>query len=1280
MSLLNASSSQDAALSQRAPSQADQTAAVNDLEKTIASFHAILTDDDRKNLHQLKNESHDWLSIITFTARLDKSDPKSGGKKCRFKTGVIPADDRASNPDIAALIWGSVKLTFLLLANFTSYFQSFVELLSGFGSLCSRFAEYQVIYKDFPRLKISICGFHSSVINCCEKIVLVTRRPIMSQAWMAMTQSFQGEIRGYVDEIKSKAEIVREDIQLAKAQSDRDEHQLQAKARQKAEESHKSLSSLLRRVRSETRLIGDHAIRETAEQRRHRLLKELSSHNYTSAFNNARNKRHRGTAEWAFNTAQFQNWLTGEGPAVLHVTGKIGSGKTILASSIVDHLCQIRQPNQFISFFFSRFDDPTTLASDTIIRSLLQQLLSVAPMETMDPALASWIADCLQKTQSNFFSLDTLGELYKVASKFTQGWFILIDGVDECEREQRRLLYDFFSRFINTCSGPQRVRILFSSRETTKQEIDGSFGAVERLMTGTSNTSADIVTFAEDVIGTKLTRGELVVRDPDIVGEILKTIASKEEGMFLWAFLTIEDICSGTNDKEIREALQQIPTDLPTTFNRALSRITKRGNRKIASEIFGWITAARQSLTLTLLQEALSVKVGQRNLHPDDLVSGMDRITVWCENLVCVEETDNTVHFSHHSIREYLLQHKSGDLEDFHVDLEGSDHHAGEVCITYLLLENLNTALIEGEKAKSPPTVTGRALQRLSEQTIRTAVGGSLGARVGRWTSRAVKSTARSAQLSTGDAAIRSTLRNLRHPPPDSRGIEWAFLKYAEDNWFRHKTPIVRTSSQAKNSMWNLVCRLLRSPHQRENLPWNNMRWRESIREQGYLDLTWPGRSKFSVPSGSLLFPLVPTDLAPIESLLFLTVYAVQNDHDTLACCAFITLMQKRPCSSVTKWLTMFLALTGQHSTCPNRCFARLQEHLSHDDLIETITFCIAAGFNPWPASEKVVETSQSCQCSNNRFHDFCKLIPTGYSGEQHWRLSQFAIVALCALTKANFDNLLSVVDDYGIVYNARTSNNMSVVDIAAEQNDLDSLHFLGSLFEPRHLEQSGAFNSPKRAKRHREIKELAFNGLCTALQSGSINNAKFLFEKCANLFSPERANQFTGHDIMQLREGLREAAKFEWPFDTTKSILSWFFKTVAVKRDTEATINMNQLIQQSVQADNWKFAAAVVDAVSGLRFEETESNDPFFKITLEALSCRRCRRIQSWPEDNDTLLLSTARSYKLCSKHERHAQATLDPKLYLTPDKKSLQLAHLNGSDQREHPRDTGIEERSIV
>ncbi|RSM01295.1 hypothetical protein CDV31_011425 [Fusarium ambrosium] len=1078
MSFLSASSSQNVVLSQGASPQADQTAAVKDLENTIARFQAILTDDDRKNLQQLKTEPHDAQSIIIFTASLDRFDPKRRGKSVASRLASFlqtieqftPIVDTyiQSNPEIAALVWGSVRLTFQLLANFTSYFQSFVELLSGFGSLCSRFAEYQVIFKDSPRLKTSICAFHCSVVNCCEKIVLVTRRPMKSQAWMAITQSFQGEIRGYVDEIKSKAEIVRDDIQLAKAQCDSDEHQLQAKARQKAEESHGRISSLLAKARSEMRLIGDQGIR---------------------------------------------------GTAVLHVTGKIGSGKTILA-----------------------FDDPITLTSDTIIRSLVQQLLSMAPMETMDPALASEIADFLQKAQSNFFSLEALGKLYHAASKFTQDWFILIDGVDECESEQRRLLYDFFSGFLNTCSGPQRVKILFSSRETTKQEIDGSFGAVERLITGTSNTSADIVAFAEDVIATKLARGELVVGDPEIIGDILQAIASKEEGMFLWAFLAIEDICSGTNDKEIKEALQEIPTDLPTTFDRALSRIAKRRNQKIASEIFGWTTAARQPLTLTQLQEALSVKVGQRNLHPDDLASGIDRITVWCENMVCVEETDNTVHFSHHSIREYLLQPGSGDLEFFHVDLQEFDHHVGEVCITYLHLGNLKTALIESEKAEPPIPLTV-PMQGLSEQTVRTVVGGSMGARVGRWTSHFIKSSARSAQPSAGDVAIHSTLKNLRHTPSAPRVIQYAFLEYAEGHWFQHKTRLVHSVPSAFSVL------------------------------SGYFFMPPTGEAHLQAQQAT--DPIC--DLSPTGSLPFLAIYAVKNNNETLVC---------------------------------SQASMRIQD-------------------------------------------------------------LAFAQVAVCDITKAKSPNFPSLWES-NIFLTARTSSNMSIVDIAAEQN-CDSLNFLEPLFQHGFVVQSADTS----VEHQGEMKKLAFRGLRTAWRNGSSTIAEFLLEEYISLSSSGEASQFDQLDVINFRQALSQAAIFEWPLDTTKLILSWFFKTRIVQWYTEAI--MDQLIEESVKAGNWNFAAAVVDAVPGPRFGRTESGDPFFKMALAALSCQGCRERQFWPEHSDTQLLSTAWCYKLCSEHERQARATLDPILYLTPDKGSLQLRP-SESEEGKLPSDTDIEEDSIL
>ncbi|KAM0421037.1 hypothetical protein ACHAPT_011108 [Fusarium lateritium] len=673
-------------------------------------------------------------------------------------------------------------------------------------------------------------------------------------------------------------------------------------------------------------------------------------------------------------------------------------------------------------------------------------------------------------------------------------------------------------------------------------------------------------------------------------------------------------------------------------------------------EIFGWTTAAQQPLTLTQLQEALSVKVGQRNLHPDDLVSGMDRITVWCENLVCVEETDNKVHFSHHSIREYLLQPDSGAYKDFHVDLEAFDQHVGEICVTYLNLENLKTSLIESEKPEPPPAVTV-AMEGLTEQTVRTAVGGSMGARIGRWTSRVVKSSARSAQPSAGDSAIQSTLGQLRHAPPAPKGVEYVFLEYASGNWFRHRTRLNYTYDPAEDSMWNLVGRLLRSSRQPENLPWNDQSWRNSNIKQASLVSTTLNPTEYVMsqePAYSHPAAHPASDLSPIGSLPFLAVYAVQNDLEGLACCALMTFIEERPTSPVAKWLTLVLALEGKHSYCPNGCFARLQRYFDHEELVETLTLGIAVGVSHWPAppkdgSQRVRDDIQACKCSENRFRDFCKVVSTGYNAEEHLYLQDFALVALCGDTKASVTDLSGDWADDSLL-NSRTSNNMSIIDIAAEQTDSESLEFIISFFGNIDI---------RKADLQPTMKKLALSGLCTALRSRATSNAAFLLNQCTTLFSFEEGSQYEPLDIAYLRMALSSAVRFDWPSDTITRILSWYFQLV-VKRDMET--NINDLIEKSVRADNWRFAAAVVDATSTLEFEWQKNNDPFLEITLDALKCPRCRGRQSWPEISDRrYLLAADQQYKLCSKHKRQALASLDPGLFLTPDQGSLRLANVS-------------------
>ncbi|TQN69704.1 hypothetical protein CSHISOI_05772, partial [Colletotrichum shisoi] len=454
------------------------------LKHALAVFQATLTDGERAKLQSLKGTSRDADSVITFTADLDRANPARKGRSIATRLFLllqivqqfnqIVDTHVSSHPEIAALVWGSVKLAFTVrtlpvaafhprslrrireltarkvLANFTSYFQQFSDLLRGFDRLCP---------------------------------------------------SFHGEMKPYVDDVRWRAEHVQAEISLAKAQADQEEHLSQAEERCQAAETRKGLAKWFSQSEKQVGRLR-HANEATNNERKwETLLAKLSSYDYASAFKIAREKRHLGTAEWVFDEAQFQEWYTCEKSSMLHIMGKIGSGKTIL-------------------------------------------------------------------------------------------------------------------------------------------------------------------------------------------------------------------------------------TKLPETFDRALQRIIANGNEEIAQSIFKWTAVVRQPLMLEQLKEALSVEPLQEYSRPDRFVNGIDRLSVWCENLVQIEYSDETVRFSHHSILKYMLEPASGPLEAFHFDYDGADSAVGSLCLTYLDFNDIKSALMDLKHISNRLPVVNPA--DLAGTVVKLAVSGPSGVRIAR--------------------------------------------------------------------------------------------------------------------------------------------------------------------------------------------------------------------------------------------------------------------------------------------------------------------------------------------------------------------------------------------------------------------------------------------------------------------------------------------------------------------------------------------------------------------
>ncbi|KAL2172249.1 hypothetical protein VTG60DRAFT_6627 [Thermothelomyces hinnuleus] len=154
------------------------------LNEAVEDFQRVLTEEQRKTLKEIKSNP-DADAVLIFTARLDASQHRKGRsiatrlhpvlQSVRDFSAVIDTFV-SSNPEIAALIWGSVKLTIQIAINFTSYYEAFSKLFMGFASHCPRFSAYQALYPSSVRLQKALCNFHASIIRCCKHAVQVTQR------------------------------------------------------------------------------------------------------------------------------------------------------------------------------------------------------------------------------------------------------------------------------------------------------------------------------------------------------------------------------------------------------------------------------------------------------------------------------------------------------------------------------------------------------------------------------------------------------------------------------------------------------------------------------------------------------------------------------------------------------------------------------------------------------------------------------------------------------------------------------------------------------------------------------------------------------------------------------------------------------------------------------------------------------------------------------------------------------------------------------------------------
>ncbi|KAM7189197.1 hypothetical protein V8F33_010199 [Rhypophila sp. PSN 637] len=318
------------------------------------------------------------------------------------------------------------------------------------------------------------------------------------------------------------------------------------------------------------------------------------------------------------------------GSTLMWLHAPAGSGKTVLTSTIIDHM--ERQKLGALAFFYLSFEGKDRSSGTVDLwhfkSTLLVQILKAAilpdprrpsdflvpasfqrlykkyrpsrnpTMEDLDATLWGLLASYLSAAPSNNSS---------------QPFYIVVDGLDEysgiaARREMVAFLTDILTEF------PVNIHILVTSRP--EPDILAAMTAIKPA------APAQVITLAfdKDTINNDIKKhlSHLIKAgfDPsynawsdELKDQVITELTEQADGVFRWADLQVRALAGKEREKDVRKALKRLPKGLEETYERMLRRIQDADESEEAIVVLSWLACAKRLLSLAEVSELVAFEV-----------------------------------------------------------------------------------------------------------------------------------------------------------------------------------------------------------------------------------------------------------------------------------------------------------------------------------------------------------------------------------------------------------------------------------------------------------------------------------------------------------------------------------------------------------------------------------------------------------------------------------------------------------------------------------------------
>jgi hypothetical protein len=205
----------------------------------------------------------------------------------------------------------------------------------------------------------------------------------------------------------------------------------------------------------------------TISERHKRILKWLNITDPSVNHNAARLKHEPTTGDWLLESELLTTWKEAKRDS-LWLYGKPGAGKTILCSTLIEHvksLCTGDSTDRYAYFYFD-FSDAQKQNFSNMLCSFVGQLSAARVSEEVDELYKS----CNEGQRQP--CVDDLVKILVALCSGSHRTYVIVDAMDECT--ERKQLLTFLCTIIQT--DVIQVNVLVTSRE--EQDISESLSAV----------------------------------------------------------------------------------------------------------------------------------------------------------------------------------------------------------------------------------------------------------------------------------------------------------------------------------------------------------------------------------------------------------------------------------------------------------------------------------------------------------------------------------------------------------------------------------------------------------------------------------------------------------------------------------------------------------------------------------------------------------------------------------------------------------------------------------